>query len=99
MASPESVRNSQVFPLISVIVPAEPTIITIIMDMISTTIVRTAVATVESVLRIPHFASIAVIPAKNAEPAANKSHICNSSFLAAAVDIFQPPYVILYLKV
>ena len=37
--------------------------------------VRTAVAAVESVFLIPHFASIAVIPAKNAEPNANHIHI------------------------
>ena len=34
------------------------------------TIVRIAVATSESVLRMPHFARIAVIPAKNEEPIA-----------------------------
>ena len=36
----------------------------------NTTIVRIAVATSESVLRIPHFARIAVIPAKNEDPIA-----------------------------
>ena len=41
----------------------------------STTMVRIAVATVESVFLIPHFARIAVIPAKNAEPNANVIHI------------------------
>ena len=37
--------------------------------------VRTAVATVESVLRMPHLARMAVMPAKKAEPKANKIHI------------------------
>ena len=37
--------------------------------------VRTAVATVESVFRMPHFAKIAVIPAKKAEPIASKTHM------------------------
>jgi hypothetical protein len=37
---------------------------------IRTTIVRIAVATFEFVFRIPHFARIAVIPAKKEEPIA-----------------------------
>ena len=37
--------------------------------------VRIAVATVESVFRMPHLARMAVTPAKNAEPIANRSHI------------------------
>ena len=43
--------------------------------------VRTAVATVESVFLIPHFAKIDVTPAKNADPAAYKSHIQIPSLL------------------
>ena len=39
-----------------------------IQEKISTIMVRIAVATVESVFRIPHFARIDVTPAKNAEP-------------------------------
>ena len=45
-----------------------------------TTTVRTAVATVESVFLIPHFARIDVTPAKKAEPAAYRSHILHSFF-------------------
>ena len=47
--------------------------------------VRTAVATVESVSLMPHFASIAVSPANTAEPQANKSHI------------YTPPYHVVCL--
>ncbi len=46
-----------------------------------TTIVLTAVATSESVFWIPHFARIAVIPAKKEDPTANKIHINNSPSL------------------
>ena len=41
---------------------------TIAQENTSTTQVRTAVATVESVRRIPHLARMAVMPAKKAEP-------------------------------
>lgn len=34
-----------------------------------------AVATVESVSRMPHLARMAVIPAKNADPHANATHM------------------------
>ena len=64
VASPESTRNSQVFGEMEVMLPAEPTMSTMTSDIISTTIVRIAVATVESVFLIPHFARIAVAPAK-----------------------------------
>ena len=40
-----------------------------------TTMVRMAVATVESVRRMPHLARIAVSPAKSAEPNAMRIHI------------------------
>ena len=63
------------FADISVIVPAEPTINTMIQAKRSTTTVRRAVATSESVFLIPHFASIAVSPAKSADNAAMISHI------------------------
>ena len=70
MAAPERMRNSNVFPSRLVIWEAEPTIPTISQENSRITTVRTAVATVESVLRIPHFASMEVIPAKNAEATA-----------------------------
>ena len=44
----------------------------------STTMVRSAVATLESVFLIPHFAKIAVRPANKAEPNANIIHILGS---------------------
>lgn len=49
----------------------EPTINTVIHENIRTTIVLIAVATVESVCFIPHFARIAVNPANTADPNAN----------------------------
>lgn len=77
----ERIRKIQVFKERLVICGAEPTIKTISHEKISTTTVRTAVATVESVLRIPHFARIAVIPEKNAEPTAYKIHILKSPLI------------------
>ena len=53
----------------------EPTMNTISHEKIRTTIVRMAVATVESVLRMPHLASTAVSPANSAEPNAYKIHM------------------------
>ena len=46
----------------------DPVISTMIQEKINTMIVRIAVAASESVFRIPHFARIAVNPAKTAEP-------------------------------
>lgn len=46
--------------------PCEPTTNTISQEKASTTTVRMAVATVESVSRMPHFAKTAVKPAKSA---------------------------------
>ena len=46
-----------------------------IYENISTTIVRSAVATSESVFLIPHFANIAVRPANNADNAAIINHM------------------------
>ena len=60
---------------------------TISQEKASTTIVRTAVATVESVLRMPHLASMAVAPAKTAEPKANMIHILPIPRLCSAVNI------------
>ena len=39
--------------------------------------VRIAVAALESVFLIPHFASMEVSPANRADPNANRIHICN----------------------
>ena len=60
---------------IETMVPAEPAANTVIHENNSTTNVRSAVATSESVFRIPHFASIAVSPAKKADKHAVISHI------------------------
>ena len=54
---------------------------TITQDMTSTTPVRMAVATVESVLRMPHLAKMEVRPANSADPTANISHMISSLFL------------------
>ena len=60
-------------------VPAEPTTSTMSHENASTTMVRIAVATFESVVRIPHLARMAVSPEKSADPAANASHILVTS--------------------
>jgi len=59
----------------SAIRPKEPATPTMVQAKTTTTTVRTAVATSESVLRIPHLASIDVKPARRAEARANTSHI------------------------
>ncbi len=53
---------------------SEPTIKTINHENITTIIVRSAVAKLESVLFIPILAKIAVIPANRAAPKAYKIH-------------------------
>jgi hypothetical protein len=58
-----------------VIVSIEPTIKTIKNEKISTTAVRSAVATSDLVFLIPHFASIAVSPANTADITAANIHI------------------------
>ena len=68
------------------IVSADPATKTIIHENSSTTIVRNAVATSESVFLIPHFARIAVTPAKSADNTAIISHI--KSLLASLFNIY-----------
>lgn len=75
---PERIRKTHVFAESALIWGADPARNTISQEKTRTTTVRTAVATVESVFRMPHFARIAVIPEKNAEPTAYKTHIINS---------------------
>ena len=73
------------------LIPAPaPVIPTISQENASTTTVRIAVATSESVFRIPHFARIAVIPAKKEEPTAYNIHIFSmvSPVFAAFYDLF-----------
>ena len=75
MARPERTRNSSVrFPMVPRPVWA-PVRNTIPQEKASTITVRIAVATVESVRRMPHFAKTAVSPAKNAEANAKSIHI------------------------
>ena len=57
------------------IVFKEPTTSVIRNAMTSTTTVLVAVARLESVCFMPHFARTEVMPAKKAEPKANKIHI------------------------
>ncbi|MPN41148.1 hypothetical protein SDC9_188690 [bioreactor metagenome] len=68
VAKPESARNTSVFVSTAASVACEPARNTIAQANMSTTIVRIAVASDESVLRIPALTSIAVTPAKSAEP-------------------------------
>ena len=75
MASPDRTRNNNVFPSTFLIPDQVPVTRTISQENRSTTTVRIAVATSESVFLIPHFARIAVIPAKNEEPTAKSTHI------------------------
>lgn len=56
----------------------DPTIPAMSQAKRSTTIVRTAVATSESVWRMPHFARMDVMPAKRAEPQAARIHMRSS---------------------
>ena len=67
MERPESTRNTKERTVREEIVPAEPAASTISQENISTTPVRRAVATSESVERIPHLARMAVIPANRAD--------------------------------
>lgn len=55
-------------------------------ENIKTTTVRMATATFESVFLIPHFASTDVMPAKNAEAAANAIHIVSTPFYIRPVS-------------
>ena len=75
VARPERIRNRKDLGSIWEIVPADPTTNTMIQEKISTTTVRTAVATSESVCLIPHFARIAVKPANIDDYTAIRSHI------------------------
>jgi len=71
VANPERIRNTQLRWPISAIVSAPPRTATIAQANISTTVVRIAVATLESMSRIPIFAKIAVNEANSAESNAN----------------------------
>ena len=74
-----------------------PTTNTMIQEKISTITVRIAVATFESVFRIPHFASIDVSPANMAEPNAYKIHIPCSFFLCCEL-LFDYSYCTIFVQ-
>ena len=57
--------------------PTEPTSAAMSQANARTTMVRTAVATSESVCLMPHLARIDVMPAKSAEPTAASIHMGN----------------------
>ncbi len=80
MANPDRIRKNRDLIPISVIVCRDPVRNTMIQENTSTTAVRSAVMTSESMDLVPHFARIAVSPAKRAERTAIMSHI-DSSFL------------------
>ena len=63
-----------------------PATATISQEKNRTTAVRIAVATSESVFRIPHFARIAVIPAKKEEPTAKRIHISSAPFFIGNIS-------------
>ena len=67
MASPERIKNSQLFPLIEEIPPCFPVKNTIPHDIASTINVRIAVARCEFTPSMPIFASIEVSAAKTAD--------------------------------
>ena len=75
MDSPDRMRKTQVCGATVDREACAPDTKTISQEKASTTMVRSAVARLESVLRMPHLAKTAVIPAKNAEPKANRTHI------------------------
>lgn len=75
MDRPDRIRNNRVWAERLEISPCEPTTNTISQENPSTTMVRRAVARVELMCSIPIFANTAVIPAKNADPSANKIQI------------------------
>ena len=78
MARPDRQRKIKDLVPIWLIVLKEPTTNTIIHEKISTTMVRRAVATSESVFFIPHFARIEVSPANTAERIAINSQVIKS---------------------
>jgi hypothetical protein len=81
VANPDNIKNSSEYPLTVGKVDCDPTMNTINHANASTTMVRIAVATVESVFLIPLFAKIDVNPANSAEPNANGIHIVSPIFL------------------
>ena len=81
MAIPESTRKTSDFVLIFEIVPADPTMNTMIHENRRTTTVLSAVAISESVFLIPHLARIDVAPANTADKTAIMIHMVSISNL------------------
>lgn len=75
MAKPDRIRNKRVGPEICPMPRYAPVRAVKSQENKKTTQVRIAVAMSESVLRMPHLASMEVMPAKKEEPTAYKSHI------------------------
>jgi hypothetical protein len=96
VARPDRIRKIQLFWLIDLMPPCWCVINTIPHAMITTTIVRIAVARLELTPSIPTFASIDVSAAKTADPSANPNHIRIPPFIlnrrfAGALIIDPPP--------
>lgn len=72
VAKPDNIRNNNVLPDMSVMVPMDPVIDTMAHAMIRTTIVLIAVARLELTSFIPIFANMDVKPANNADNRANR---------------------------
>ena len=90
MARPDRMRKAQVRPDTWEIVFWDPTTKTMSQEKTSTTQVRMAVATLESVFRMPHLARMEVSPAKSAEAKANKTHMPIPSFPLISASILSP---------
>lgn len=69
-------RKHQVLPLTAAKLWSAPVTSTMSQENTSTTMVRRAVATLESVCLMPHLARMEVNPANRAEPKAYAIHIC-----------------------
>ena len=91
MARPERMRKVRDLAPIFPMVPAEPTTNTISQEKTRTTTVRRAVATSESVFRMPHFASMDVNAANTADKTAMRSHIMYRSFLLIMFCLYYIP--------
>ncbi len=76
MARPESARNNHDLGAMEAICPKEPATPTMTQVNTTTTQVRSAVATSESVVLMPHLASTDTMPANSAEAKAAAIQAC-----------------------
>ena len=88
---PDSARNSHDLGVIAEMELAEPTIATMSQVKAATTQVRSAVATSESMVLIPHLARMDTMPANNADANAATSQSC--TITPATRRSFSPVYV------